>query len=482
MVYGLGDGLNNLSLYTADVKGGTMRMSNYSAQGALFMSAWNPLGVEGFGDVYSTAIAQPLTLYPGYANPVTAIYFPVTQIWGKPKTEVAKDDKGNLVGKIKVPANATLWNARTQKWETGLVYVDVKGDGSSYDYQKKSDITAFTMNTYTLKPGSMHHGRALGVADYVYAYAFPYDVSVKKGDNDKVYEENYAGNKNPGLITQKGWIVDAAKKTFTVYGDFNYPIDEATVAYILAPSLNLKPDNRGVAVAWEVAEALMKLVTEGGKSGTAWSIVAADNVTEVDVLNPKCVADLKVKLQEMIAAKWVPASIKDLVTPAEAVKNYELTLKFVEKYGHAYISNGGYMLEKYDAGNNSAILTAFRDKDYPFAKDYFTKFLATNFARIDSLKVASYEKGKDVKVSAQISKVAYPANTAVAADKANVKVTLAADKDYVYTAKMTKAGLFEVSIPAADLAKLKSGAYTVIVEAALGTETATVDTEPLVIF
>jgi peptide/nickel transport system substrate-binding protein len=382
-----------------------------------------------------------------------------------------------------VPANATLWNARTQKWESGIVYADVKGDGSVYDYQKKADITAFSTNTYTLKTGRLHHGRDLGVADYVYATAFPYNISLKKSDSDKEYEENYAGNKNPQLITQKGWVVDAAKKTFTTYFDFNYPIDEQTVSYQGgAPQLNLKPDNRGVAVCWEVAEALMKLVTEGGKSGTAWSIVAADNVTEVDVLNPKCVADLKVKLQEMIAAKWVPASIKDLVKPEEAVKDYQLTLAFIEKYGHAYISNGGFFLEKYDAGNNSAILTAFRDPGYPFEKGYFTKLLSTFFARIDSLKVASYEKGKDVKVSAQISKVAYPNNTAVAADKANIKVTLSADKDYVYSAKMTKAGLFEVAIPAADLAKLKSGAYTVIVEAALGNETATVDTEPLVIF
>jgi peptide/nickel transport system substrate-binding protein len=485
MVYGLGDGLNKWSLNTADVKPTgnekVLKMSNFSAQGALFMSAWDPIGADGYTDTYSVRIAKPMTDFSGDYNPVTAIPFPLTMTWGKPKTEIEKDAKGNIVGKIKVPADAVIWNARTKKWESGVVYAD-KGDGS-YDYAKQDAITAYSINTYTLKPGKFHHGRALTIADYAYTQATGYEISLKKGADDKWFEPGYAEQKNPQLVVTKGWVISKDGKTVTSYFDFNYPIDQETVSLQGgAPSLLLKPSNNGVAVAWEIAEALMLMVAEGGKSGTAWSIIRDDKTTEVDVLNPKCVADIKAKLQDMVAKKHVPASITQWVKADDAVKFYQLAIAFIDKYGHAHISNGPFMMEKYDPANNSAILTAFRDKDYPYEKDYFTKLFATNFARIDSLKVGAYEKGKDVKVSAQISKVAFPNNTAVAADKANVKVTLAADKETVYTAKMTKAGLFEVSLPAADLAKLKAGSYTVIVEAALGTETATVDTEPLVVF
>ena len=63
MVYGLGDGLNGWSVRSADVEPGadglkTLRVIQYSARGTLFMSAWNPVGVDGFSDVYYLAIAE----------------------------------------------------------------------------------------------------------------------------------------------------------------------------------------------------------------------------------------------------------------------------------------------------------------------------------------------------------------------------------------------------------------------------------------
>ena len=61
MAYGLGDGLNDWSQRTADVKPEKngqkiLRMTQYSAKGSLFMSTWDPIGPDGFNDAYSLAI------------------------------------------------------------------------------------------------------------------------------------------------------------------------------------------------------------------------------------------------------------------------------------------------------------------------------------------------------------------------------------------------------------------------------------------
>ena len=81
-----------------------------------------------------------------------------------------------------------------------------------------------------------------------------------------------------------------------------------------------------------------------------------------------------------------------------------------------------------------------------------------------------------------MAEIAYPANKAKAAAKANVKVTLVGDKDYTYAAKSSKAGLFAATIPAKDLAALQPGTYTVIAEASLGSESGAVDTANLIVF
>jgi hypothetical protein len=126
-------------------------------------------------------------------------------------------------------------------------------------------------------------------------------------------------------------------------------------------------------------------------------------------------------------------------------------------------------------------MAAYRDPAYPFEKGYFTKTFSASFARIDKINVGSYTKGKDLKVSVTLSEVAFPAGTAKSLAKGNVKVTLVGDKETTVAAKLV-AGKAEATIPAEALAGLKIGAYTVIVEASLGSEAGTVETSNLIVF
>jgi peptide/nickel transport system substrate-binding protein len=238
----------------------------------------------------------------------------------------------------------------------------------------------------------------------------------------------------------------------------------------------VEASNYATIVNWEILEAIRGLVIDG-----KYVVNSNGDFTEIDVIAEKCVADIKAKLQEYIASKHVPACLEGFVKPEEAVKNYEKALAFIDKYGHAFISNGAFFVEKYDAANNSLILSATSDEGYPFAKGEFAKRYTTSFARINQVKVGEFKKGADLNVTITVAEVAFPANTAKAAAKANVKLSLVGDKDYVYQGKAAKAGVYTVTIPAKDIEGLKAGTYTLVAEAALGTEAGAVSTAKLIV-
>ncbi len=488
MLWGSGDGINNFSLYSADVKPDSsgpykgekvLRMSEFSSKGALFMSAWDPIGPDGFGDTYSSVVIKNVSDMENMANPVTGIPFPTTASWSNVKTGAIDWSKTPAEGSISVPADAVLWNTKDQKWESGINYVDVKGDGSTYDYVKvpADKDKAWSEATFTFKFGKWHDGRDIDINDYRYAMARPYDLSYKHGDNDKVYEESYAGAINPNLPRVKG-VVFNKNNTITVYGDANYPMDQNTLASLLSPTLMIEASNYGDILPWTVHEALKYMVIEGGASKTQWVFNSNGDLTEVDLLAQACTDDILAKMQELAAKKAVPASLAGYVTPAQAVAAYEKSIAFIKAHNHAVISNGGFYIDNYDAKNNTMVLKAFRDPKYPFPKGWFTKELSTNFVRIDGVKVGTFAKGKDLTISASLVDVAFPAGTSKATTKADVKVMIVADKDIVATAKISKAGTAEATFKAADLAGLKAGkTYTVIVEAG-----SAVATDNLIVF
>lgn len=487
MLWGAGDGVNNLSLYSADVKGGkdgkkTLKMTEYSAKGNLFMQAWDPIGPDGFGDTYSGIVIKNVSDMEYVANPITGINTPMTASWSGVKTGAIDFKASPAKGSIAVPTEAVLWNAQDKKWESGINYVDVKNDGSAYDYVKvDSDKNfAWSQATSKFKFGKWHDGRAMDINDYRYAIARQYDLCVKRGDGGKVYEESYAGVANSLIARFKGYVFNK-DNTITVYGDANYPMNQDQLATMLVPSLMIEASNYGDVLPWTIHEALKYMVAGGAASKTVYAFNSNGDLTEVDLLAQNCAQDIKAKLQELAAKKWVPESIQGYVTPEAAVKAYNASIAFIEKHGHAVISNGGFVIDKYDSKNNSMVLTAYRDPAYPFERGYFTKTYSASYARIDKVNVGSYAKGKNLKVAVTLSEVGFPSNVAKSLAKGNVKVTLVGDKETTVQAKLA-AGKAEATIPAEALAGLKTGAYTIIVEASLGSEAGAVETSNLIVF
>ncbi len=490
MLYGLGDGLNGWSIRSADIKPDSkgekvLHATQYSARGGLFMSSWDPVGVDGFSDTYSAAIIEPCSDPSTFESPNSAKDTPMRIKYDlkNVETKVAAGKEGEPpVGLIDVDKGALIFNSKTKKWETGVEFKDV--GGGVYDYVKNSAIKAYSkLSNQQYIYGKWHSGQPVTLADIMYATAFTYEWANKDSPDDKYYDEAYASQYQSTLPISKGTVVNN-DGSFTTYFDFNWPMDKDRVAATGAVTPKSGNPGRQTQVSWEITEALAKLVVDGSKSGTQYSFSNDPSVTEVDVINPKCVADIKAKLQDFIAAKYVPDSIKQWVTPDQAIARYIAAIKFIDTYGNAYISNGPFFLSKVDYSANYIELTAFRD--YPYRADYFPKLFRTTITRIDDVKVpATAQRTADAKIDVQVSAVTYPDDTAKAADnaaKVTVTLVLADNTEKAYAAKFVSAGNFQALIPAKDLGALKPGAYTIVVQAVFATESPSVQASSLVVF
>lgn len=475
MVYGLGDGLDAWSLVTADVKPDAsgervLRVTQLSARGSLFASAWDPVGVDGFNDQYSLFISSPTVDRATFVTPNTAVDAPLRASWKDVLTKVTmtQDEKGEptLEGEIPVPPDAVLFDPKTGSWQP-------VGPG----------VSAYTRATYTYKWGTWHTGITIGIADVMYAQAFTEKWITKMGDSDRAYDAGYDSVMRPSQETIRGIVVNP-DTSITVYYNYNH-MDPARIGASGALYTSVSASGQPVNCSWEIIEALATMVSEGGKSGTAWSFSSDPAYTEVDVLNPVCLADIVDKLQTFIDERHVPDSIRQLTPADECIARYKAAISWIQAHHNAYINNGPFFIDTVDLATSFVRLSAWRDPSYPFEAGYWTRYFMTATTRIDSVKPPAVAmRGKPVSISLRVSTIQYPETAATPADAtARVKVTLLTPQgEKIYRGVFSRAGQYTVTIPASDTKALAAGTYTLVAESQLRNETPSVDTSTLLLF
>ena len=451
MCYGLGDGLNEWSIITANTKNKELRVTEYSAKGGLFMGAWDPIGTEGFNDFYSLVIAQPLFDRASFESPASAIATPWRVIPEDVKTEVDRDETGEVVGKISVSPEAIKYDSAKKEW-----------------YKVGAGETSMSVGTYSYLFGNFHHGRPMTIANVLYADAFITEWINKDGDDDRYYDAAYEREHRPDWEISKGMVLNP-DGTVTNYFDYNFPPSKERVAANGSPWVSLS--GRYIVLPWEVFEALAELVATGSASGEVYSFTPSEGVEQVDLLRPSCVKDIRAKLAEMKDNNYLPVSLNGYVTVEEAKAGYDAAIKWIDEKGHAFIGNGSFYMEKYDSATNFVELTAFRDPEYPFTPDYWPSVFATTTVRIDSVDVpAMYLRAKkeDMSIKVQVSEVLYPEGTAKIAESGEVSAMLITPTEELsYKAKFLGSGLFEATIPADAVKDLEDGSYTILISASI---------------
>ncbi len=492
LVYGLGDGPNEISYYTANIaptkykdaagKESQKRVLNvklYSARGSLFMQGWDPIYPYGYNDVWGSALTNPTRELSYNLKPNSGAYEMIRSTWKDIKTnfEFKKNADGIdvPVGKIAVPATALAWDPVAKVWGP-VTMKDTLDPTIIHTAGKDLFTTTSSVNTWT--HSKWHNGIMSDLSDIMYATAFAYDWSYQNGPEDKAFDEDFASYQEPTMSLVCAGINPNKDGSFTSYYNYLNPVDPDKVGWM---GTQITTPGAGLAnkpMPWDLTEALVRLVLEGGKDGKQYAFNGNnEQITEIDVRLPLIVEDIKMMLQKMIDEKYVPASLKDYTTADKAVARYTATLKFINTYGHAHISNGPYFISKI-SGEDFVELTATRDDSYPFSSVDWTKRYLMDVTTIDSENLpATAKRAADLVVTLAASQRTYPADIAVEATNKVIPtvIFIAADaKETKFTGKFVKAGELAVTMPATELGKLAAGTYTVIIQTQIADESPSV--------
>jgi peptide/nickel transport system substrate-binding protein len=373
-----------------------------------------------------------------------------------------------MSGTIPVPANAIKWSPYTNKWEP-------VGNG----------VTAAATGTGSIVPAKWQHGEDVSLVDVRYAGAFARKLATKLNENDKFYDSAYASYYEEPLKQDKGSVFNS-DGSVTNYSDYFFaPDSSVTLATVAAVGYKAGNPGRESVVPWEIYEALLYMVAEGAASGTVYSFSESDVTTEVDVIAPACVADIKAKLQEFVSKSHVPASIKDFISAADAVKRYKVAIAFIDKYGHALIGNGPFVISEVNTTANSITMDA--NRNYYQKSDYWPNYFRQEITRIENVRVpANPSRSSDAVFEISVSSFVYPeADTTPLTNKGKVELRLQLPNgsEKVYNAQFARNGQFTGTIPASDMATLTAGqSYTVVIMSSIANEAPSVAVADLLLF
>ena len=487
MLYGVGDGINDWSIRSADIKPNrngekVLRVLQHSAQGSLFISPWDPVGVGGFSDAYSAIMIGPCSdAGATFESPSTA---KTVFMLGEPDTNsleigVRACNNGIPVGTIEVPTNAKMYNPYTQKWEEGLI-VKMNENGE-LDYKKSDNITAYVKCDFKPRYFKWHHGIESSLVDLMYGSVFIANVITKTNENDKYYDSAMAGRYLSAMDGSVGSVINE-DGSFTLYGNYYWPMDMDRQIAIAAVSPKIGNPNRNTVIPFEINEAIMKMVLEGSKSGNVYTISQDQSLTSIDVKNPTCVSDIKEKLIEMRDSQYIPAGIEDFITKEDAVKRYQAAIDFIDKYGHAYISNGPFFISRIDSKANYIELTAF--KDYSYTAEYWIEKLSTKMSRIEDIEMpAIANRNSDMNIDIYVSSYNYPDNALEMPDintKVKVLLQLQNGGEKEYNAVLEN-DVFKLTIPKEELISFPRGNYIIVIESYIADETPYIETRSFVL-
>jgi len=451
-IYGLGDGLDNLSGYTMLPvnKDRPVRLTQFSSIGSLFLNAWDPVGVEGFNDLYAANIIQECTDPVGQNSPGAAAETPLFTSWSNVQTGVDFSTNPAGVGTIVVPAAAVNWNPTTKAWES-----------------QAGDV-AWAKGDFQLVDAEFHDGTTFSLLDVAAAEGFVRNWATEDFAGDPEFDSAYSQTLTPGFQYVHGSVYNYTTNVVTNFYDYNFP-DVNRVALAGAPAIWARASNHSQGVKWTVVEALGKMVASGtSESGTVYGFTETPGVTQVDVLVPSCVADIRAELVKLVASKYIPAYLEAGFAAIgldgdDAADMYQKAISFIDTYGHAYISQGGYIITKFDSANNQMTLTANRNPKYPFSGQSLLDLFEVTMARIDNIVppfVAA--AGQDAVVEIAVSQALYPYGVFEPATDLAVTMVFVGPTQVTVTASLVEPGKYQAVIPGSATAGIAAGAYTIV--------------------
>ena len=298
-------------------------------------TTWNPVG--GLGDVYSTDIWRNIHDSPTWNHPFTGIPIPFRADY---EVETAGPS-----GKLDLPSDAVMVDHDRDTWRP-------VSQGTQATSKVTFDYTRYFQSTW-------HHGQPISMADVIYSIHQGFDIAY---DTEKARVETaMAVTARPYLDTFRGFRV-LDDNRLEVYVDF-WNFEDNYIASYASPT--------GLLMPWELLYAMDTLVFDKRQAAYSATAAARFQVPWVSLVMDRDSRLVRNTLRELSRDNKIPTSVltiggRTLASTQDAAARYQAVLDWWDSHGLLVISNGPFMLTRYDPPAQFAELKAFREPNYPF--------------------------------------------------------------------------------------------------------------------
>lgn len=324
----------------------------------IYQGAWNP--VMGISDTYSRQIWD--TLYdPGvFKHPYTGDTIPIRTNF---TVETAGPD-----GKLDVPEDAIIWDPKLHTWNT-----------------VKPGTQATSKVTFDLTLSKWHNGIQMDMNDLLHSLYFTMEWGSEQQENDKTFDTEFTPRALQTVQTLIG-VRPIDEKTIEVYVDY-WHFDEAEIAD-WASLWSSEP--------WELMTAMEQAVIDG-KVSFSRSGSVSKNVNWLSLIVPNDAEIIRQYLVEFKNSSFVPSALASFDLPQSYFDSrYDASIKWIDKYHHAVISNGPFYLKSYSPESRTITIEAFADKSYPYEAGHWQEFEKIKFPKIVKVDIPDVIKKGDI--------------------------------------------------------------------------------------
>ncbi len=382
----------------------------------IHQAAWNSIG--GLNDIYSRDIYFLVVDSGTFRHPYTGEIVPVRSEW----TEIRTDGPSS---KIEASDGARVWDPEAQEW-------------------KQAGSEATSRVSFRLLFSNWHHGVPMSMSDILYGQYFSFEWGTDLGEGDLTVDPEYTSFAAPNLALLKGIEVTGAD-TVDVYVDFWHYDDKEIADFAAAWATE----------PWEITAATERLVTSG-KTAYSRAEATVKNVDWLDMVLPDHARMVRDELVKMKNERFVPASLRGVVSESEAIARYDASIKWITDHNHAVVGNGPFFFDSYNVAGRTITIKAFRDSSYPFVAGHWSEYETPRLAKITSVSIPrTVIIGQPVEASLRLQVDGQPSSEA----QVNYFIS---NKDGRVVAKgeaqpAGEVGIFVMSIPASETAMLSIG-------------------------
>jgi len=437
-----------------DKVGGTVRI----AQPSMLTEPWN--AIAGTNWIYDMMIIRGVSDYATLPDPFTGLYHPQlverAEVYVQEGLPVGKTlDWVDLkfVPEIKVPADAWYdWDPVEQRF---ITVGEAKPEGLT---ARTRTVVYFPADLYER---TWHDGSKFSLADGLIGFILTFE---RAKPESPIYDEAAVPAFKTFRTHFKGLKILSVKPlVFEVYSDLFY-LDAEWIAASRADYL-MPVYSQGTA-PWHAlalgikAEAAKELVFSSAKAkklGVEWmSYIAGPSL-----------AILTKYLDEGIATGYIPyeSVLGQYVTKEEAIARYQALKKWYEEHGHLWVAMGPFYLDQVKPVEKVAVLKRF--EAFPDPAEKWVRFARPKIATVEVTSPAPVLKlgaPWDFLVNVTFEDQPYP----VAEIDFVTYLLFDAEGNLVLSgrAEPVTDGLFAVSIPKTETAKLPAGAIRIEVAVA----------------